>query len=136
MLSGWRGKEERLKYWNEKKHGMQGAEEVNLAMRWGSLMELCGVATYLKYFPNVTFKSTGIWQHVKCKWLGVSPDGLVNNDTVVEIKCPYMNGNPFPYRSVPAQYVGQAQFEMFVTGKKKLHFIIWTPRTTKVYMME
>ena len=115
---------------------MQSVEEVNLAMRWGSLMEACGVATYLKYFPNVTFKSTGIWQHKKCDWLGVSPDGLVNDDTVVEIKCPYMNGNPFPYRSIPAQYVGQAQFEMFVTGLKKLHFIIWTPRSTKVYLME
>ena len=36
----------------------------------------------------------------------------------------------------PAQYVCQAQFEMYVTGRKKLHFIIWTPRTTKIYQME
>ena len=46
-----------------------------------------------------------------------------------------MNGNPFPYRSIPAQYVCQTQFEMFVTGCKRLHFVIWTPRTTKIYEM-
>ena len=105
-------------------------------MQWGSLMEICGVATYLKYFPNASFKSTGIWTHDRCKWLGVSPDGLANEDIVIEIKCPFMNGNPFPYRSIPAQYVAQAQFEMYVTGRKKLHFVVWTPRTTKVYQME
>ena len=110
-------------------------EFVNLAMKWGSLMEDCAAATYLNYWPNSEFHTTGIWQHKSCKWLGISPDGLVNDDIVVEIKCPFMNGNQFPYRAIPAQYVCQAQFEMFVTERIKMHFIVWTPRTTKVYEM-
>ena len=118
-----------------KKHDAQN-EEVNLAMRWGSLMEICAVATYMKYFPNATYQSTGIWQHERCPWLGISPDGLVNNDIVVEIKCPFMNGNPFPYRNIPAQYIGQAQFEMYATKRRKMHFVVWTPKTTKIYEME
>ena len=98
-------------------------------------MEDCAAATYLNYWPNSEFHTTGIWQHKSCKWLGISPDGLVNDDIVVEIKCPFMNGNPFPHRAIPAQYVCQAQFEMFVTERIKMHFIVWTPRTTKVYEM-
>ena len=64
----------------------------------------CGIATYINEMQCTEFKRTGLWvtsDKDGSRWLGVSPDGIVDNDTVVEIKCPYIEGNPFPYRKVP-----------------------------------
>ena len=85
------------------------------------------------------FKRTGWWvtsDKDGSRWLGVSPDGIVDNDTVVEIKCPYMEGNPFPYRKVPIFYIPQCQLEMYATKTTKCHFVCWTPKRTLVYFTE
>ena len=71
-------------------------------------------------------KKTGLWvtrDRNGAAWLGVSPDGIVDSDKVVEIKCPYMRGNPFPYKKVPVLYVPQCQLKMYSTNTEKCHFV-------------
>ena len=54
----------------------------------------------------------------------------------MEIKCPFMGGNPFPYRKVPLLYVPQCQLEMYATNTKTCHFVCWTPRRTYIYLVK
>ena len=71
------------------------------------------------------FKRTGLWvtsDEKGNRWLGVSPDGLVDADTVVEIICLYMGENPFPNRKVPIFYIPQCQLEMYATKPPSVTF--------------
>ena len=112
---------------------------INEAMKWGSMCEDHAVATYINGMPCKKFEKTGLWvtrDRNGAAWLGVSPDGIVDSDTVVEIKCPYMGGNPFPYRKVPVLYVPQCQLEMYSTNTQKCHFVCWTPRKTVIFLVK
>ena len=112
---------------------------INEAMKWGSMCEDHAVATYINGMPCKKFEKTGLWvtrDRNGAAWLGVSPDGIVDSDTVVEIKCPYMGGNPFPYRKVPALYVPQCQLKMYSTDTQKCHFVCWTPRKNSDYTVK
>jgi putative phage-type endonuclease len=61
--------------------------------------------------------------------VGCSPDGLVGDDSLLEIKCPkaetliewILNGE------LPSQYRLQVQGEMWVTGRSSCHFWGWHP---------
>lgn len=135
---GWRGRQEMIDYSQEIKSG-QVTSNINDAMRWGSMCEDHAIATYIQHMPCRKFERTGLWITTDEKgssWLAVSPDGIVDTDTVIEIKCPYMGGNPFPYRKVPVLYVPQCQLEMYATNTDKCHFVCWTPRKTVVYLIK
>ena len=58
-------------------------------------------------------------------YVGCSPDGLVGDDGLIEIKCPYssthlryVEGN-----RLPADYVAQVQGQLWVTGRRWCDFI-------------
>ncbi len=58
-------------------------------------------------------------------YLGCSPDGLVGDDGLIEIKCPYAtthlgyrNGKKFP-----TAYVKQVQSQLWITGRKWCDFV-------------
>ena len=62
--------------------------------------------------------------------VGCSPDGLIDDDAGLEIKCPskavhleYLSLTDQP----PAEYVAQVQGCMFVTGRKRWHFVSFNP---------
>ncbi|CAH3173396.1 unnamed protein product [Porites lobata] len=70
---------------------------------------------YVSTISCKEYKKTGLWvvsDDKGCTWLGVSPNGIVDGEIVVEIKCPYMGGNPYPYRKVPITYIPQCQLEI------------------------
>lgn len=61
------------------------------------------------------------------EWVGCSPDGLVNNDGIIEIKCPkdvifaqqVITGNIKP------EYITQMQFNMYVLDKQYCDYIMY-----------
>ena len=61
--------------------------------------------------------------------VGASPDGIINNDTVLEIKCPFSLRNELlpQFKSIESQphYYAQLQLEMACTGLKQVHFYQW-----------
>ena len=84
-------------------------------------------------------KKTGLWvtrDRNGAAWPGVCPDGMVDSDTVVEINCPYMGGNPLPYRKVPVLYVPQCQLEMHSINTEKCHFVCGRPRKTVIFLVK
>lgn len=101
----------------------------NAAMEWGVEQEPFARMAYEVAAGNLVDK-TGFWHHPTINWLGVSPDGLVGDDGLVEIKCPnttthldYILDN-----KVPAKYFKQIQCQLWVTGREWCDFISYDPR--------
>lgn len=68
-------------------------------------------------------------------WAGVSPDGLVGDKGLLEIKCPYSMRHedaPVPFKTIEEQphYLAQVQFQLFVTGREWCDFYQWAPNGT------
>lgn len=101
----------------------------NAAMEWGVEQEPFARMAY-EVANNVLVDKTGFWVHESIRWVGVSPDGLVGDDGLVEIKCPnttthidwYFDGK------VPTEYYKQIQCQLWVTGRAWCDFISFDPR--------
>ena len=67
-------------------------------------------------------------------WLGASPDGLLDEQGLIEIKCPYgkrKDENPqFKTAEEQPHYYAQMQIEMYCTGRNWCHFYQWAPNGT------
>ncbi|XP_072399541.1 uncharacterized protein [Diabrotica undecimpunctata] len=57
------------------------------SIQWGRTHEKSGIE-YLRNTLNLDVQPTGIWL-TKSGLLGASPDGLIGDDGIVEVKCPY-----------------------------------------------
>ena len=73
-------------------------------------------------------------------WLGASPDGFIDDDGLVEIKCPFglRNADKPSFKNVFEQphYFAQMQIQMFVTNRKWCDFFQWTPKETYLERVE
>jgi len=60
---------------------------------------------------------------------GASPDGLIDDDGGLEIKCPELSAHLSYLRSeaLPAAYVAQVQGCMWITGRAWWDFVSWNP---------
>ena len=104
-------------------------QAVTTAMQWGIDHE---DAARLRYaFERQHVAEIGFaWLDGAEGWIGCSPDGLVGDDGLVEIKCPsskrhleYLIGG-----ACPKDYLPQVQFQMLVTGRAWCDFVSFDPR--------
>lgn len=119
----------RLKIVAQRLTGSSGDGYSNAAMEWGTEQEPFARIAY-EAAMNVMVDKTGFWLHPEIKWLGVSPDGLVNNDGLVEIKCPNTTTHlewVFAGK-VPAKHMKQIQCQLWVTGRQWCDFVSYDPR--------
>lgn len=67
-------------------------------------------------------------------WMGASPDGLIDDDAILEVKCPYSRRNGGEFKSIDDQphYYDQMQLEMISTGRTKAFFYQWSPQGSKL----
>jgi len=101
----------------------------NQYMEWGIEQEPFARMAYEARTESFVEK-TGFWKHPDIKWFGCSPDGLVGDDGLIEIKCPkstthvkYLLDN-----KLPEDYYWQVHGQMLVTGRKWVDFISFDPR--------
>ncbi|MCP4337784.1 MAG: YqaJ viral recombinase family protein [Desulfobulbaceae bacterium] len=99
----------------------------NSAMDWGNECEPAARAAYeLKHDTDV----------IECafieknEWLGVSPDGLVGEDGLLEIKCPNTTTQIKRFLSgeFPKEYMAQVQGQLWVSGREWCDFVSYDPR--------
>jgi len=71
----------------------------------------------------------GFIEHSGIANVGISPDGLVGDDGLIEIKCPMHRAHieTVERRKLPSQYRWQVQGQLWVTGRKWLDFISYHP---------
>ena len=113
----------------ERLTGMQGASYSNAAMAWGIETEPMARAAYEGAVGSLVIE-TGFVPHANIEMSGASPDGLVGDDGLVEIKCPMTATHieTLLGQSVPAKYVTQMQWQMACTGRKWCDFVSFDPR--------
>jgi hypothetical protein len=98
-------------------------------MEWGTQTEPMARIAY-EAQANVFVEQVAFVDHPTIEWFGCSPDGLVGETGLIEIKCPaskthikyLLSGKP------PAKYVPQMQCQMAVTGREWCDFVSYDPR--------
>ena len=99
------------------------------AMEWGVAQEPYARMAY-EALNNVMVDTVGFWLHPSIKWVGASPDGLIGDDGIIEIKCPnttthldwVLDGK------VPTPHMKQIQCQLWVTGRQWCDFVSYDPR--------
>jgi hypothetical protein len=78
----------------------------------------------------VTVVECGFVGHPAIEMAGASPDGLVGDDGLCEIKCPTPATHLATLRGSPIadKYVKQMQFQMACTGRAWCDFVSYDPR--------
>jgi putative phage-type endonuclease len=101
----------------------------NDAMAWGTATEPQARVAYEVKTNNFVDQVPFI-DHPTIKGFGCSPDGLVDKDGLLEIKCPNSatHWEYFKYNRPPQKYVIQMQAQMAVTGAKWCDFVSFDPR--------
>jgi putative phage-type endonuclease len=110
-------------------HGAEPEFTGNIATEYGTRNE----AGALVEFEMVTGHSVAPGSfHTRDDWAGASPDGLIGDDALVEIKCPFSkragagDAGFLPLEDQP-HYAAQVQFQLWVTGREVGHFFQWSP---------
>lgn len=98
------------------------------AMERGTEMEPEAVRAY-QFYHEAAVEEVGFVAHPTIEMAGASPDRLVGNRGVLEVKCPLapahletLNGG-----SIKAEYRSQMQWEMACTGREWCDFISFNP---------
>ena len=102
---------------------------INAAMQWGTEQEPHARLAYEAKL-GVLVNQVAFVPHPKIELSGCSPDGLIDDDGMVEIKCPNTSTHieTFITRTVPQKYQTQMQWQMACTGRKWVDFISYDPR--------
>ncbi len=101
----------------------------NAAMMWGVEQEPNARVAY-SFLADVDVELVGFVPHPLIEMTGASPDGLVGDDGLVEIKAPQSatHIDTLLGRSVPEKYVTQMQWQMACTGRTWCDFASFDPR--------
>ena len=101
----------------------------NAAMQWGNEQEPFARAAYEIKSGNLV-DQTGIVMHPNIPYAGASPDGLIDECGLVEIKCPN-TATHIEYLlsgATPKKYQPQMLWQMECTGRQWCDFVSFDPR--------
>lgn len=96
---------------------------------------------------GVNIQSCGLFVHRKLSFLAASPDGLIDNDGIVEIKCPASIKDMTPEEAFENKklncmslidgilklktthsYYFQVQGQLEISERNYCYFVVWTPK--------
>jgi putative phage-type endonuclease len=101
----------------------------NAAMQWGTETEPEARRAY-SFRQDVETEECGFYDHPTIAMSGASPDGLVADDGLVEIKCPNSATHiqTLLGGTVPEKYITQIQWQLACTGRQWCDFASYDPR--------
>jgi putative phage-type endonuclease len=113
----------------ERLTGRQGDSYQNAAMVWGTETEPMAKSAYQAMTGNLV-NEIGFVPHASIDSSGASPDGLIDGDGLIEIKCPHTatHIDTLLGQAVPSKYITQMQWQMACTGRKWCDFVSYDPR--------
>jgi putative phage-type endonuclease len=113
----------------ERLTGLKGESFTNAAMQHGTDTEPLARAAY-EALKDVLVDEVGFVPHTTIQMAGASPDGLVGEDGLLEIKCPNTATHieTLISKVVPGKYNTQMQFQMACTGRKWCDFVSFDNR--------
>lgn len=101
----------------------------NAAMQWGNDTEPHARAAY-EFMQDADVELVGLVPHPTITASGASPDGLVGQHGLVEIKCPNTSTHidTLLGAKVPTKYITQIQWQLACTGRMWCDFASFDPR--------
>lgn len=113
----------------ERMTGQPAESFSNAAMAWGTEHEPLARAEY-EILTDYSVEQVSFVDHPDIEWCGASPDGLVLDGGLVEIKCPntathieyLLAGKP------PVKYQPQMLLQLACTGREWCDFVSYDPR--------
>ena len=84
-----------------------------------------------EFYTDLDVQEVGFIEYNE--FIGVSPDGLVGDDGLIEIKCP----NDSIYfklllsNNIKPEYIAQMQMQMYVTNRQYCYFVSYNPNFEK-----
>ena len=121
-------------------HGADAEFVGNVATEYGTFHE---AGARVEYEMETGRKVIECGFFTEGDWLGASPDGLVNDDGLIEIKCPYgqRDKNPPEFKSINDQlhYYMQIQIQLYCSRREWCDFFQWSQHGTmleRVYINE
>ena len=113
----------------ERLTGATAEKYSNDAMRWGTECEPQARAMY-EFMTGQDVKQVGVVLHPAIDMACASPDGLVGDKGLIEIKCPntathidiLKNG------TIDGKYIKQMMWQMICTGRRWCDFVSYDPR--------
>lgn len=130
-VNPWKTQDDLIRSMVREYHGAESEFQGNIATEYGQLHEPLAQMDYQNKTGNFV-EECGFFVHPDYPWLGASPDGLVDDDIVLEIKAPFglrdKKGDDLVFKTALEQphYYAQMQMEMGVTGRKVCHFYQWS----------
>jgi hypothetical protein len=107
----------------------KGESFTNAAMQWGTDTEPKAREAYQAAKFEIV-EQVGFINHPKIEASGASPDGLVGDSGLIEIKCPNTatHIDTLLSQTIPGKYVTQMQWQMACTGRQWCDFVSFDPR--------
>ena len=116
----------------ERLTGIPTESFTNTAMQWGTDHEPEARAVY-EFESGDVVEEVGFIVHPNLPYTGASPDGLVDFDGMVEIKCPNTATHieTLITGKIPGRYITQMQGEMECCGRQWCDYVSFDPRIQK-----
>ena len=101
----------------------------NAAMQWGTDTEPQARAAY-EFITNNSVVEEGFISHPTIEMSGASPDGLVGDNGMLEIKCPNTSTHiqTLLDDKAPSKYINQMQWQMACAEREWCDFVSFDPR--------
>ena len=114
---------------SERLTGVKAEAFESAAMRWGQEKEAEALEVYA-FEQDADVTQVGFLDHPTVPMSGASPDGLVGDDGLVEIKCPLTatHIDTLLGQAPPGRYLAQMQWQMAVAGRSWCDFVSYDPR--------
>ena len=99
------------------------------AMQWGTETEPEARSAY-SFYSGHDVDQIGFIDHPTITMSGASPDGLISDAGLVEIKCPITATHIDTLRTgrVPGKYITQIMWQLACTGRQWCDFVSYDPR--------
>jgi putative phage-type endonuclease len=113
----------------ERLTGTQAERYSNAAMQWGTDNEPAAKLAYT-FMSDAVVSDEGFAIHPAIADFGASPDGLIGDDGLLEIKCPNTATHIETLLSgiCDGKYITQMQAQMACTGRKWCDYVSYDPR--------
>lgn len=115
-------------------HGYPDEFQGNIATSWGIHHEAVAITEYERFRAVLTHGGQRFVIHPEHDFLGASPDGLIGDDGLVEIKCPYRS-NYIDISQRP-DYETQIRLQLECTQRRWGDFCVWSPQGIHVSRVE
>lgn len=117
-----------------------------MALEWGKSMETTAIEAY-EGKTGKKVERCGLYVSVQYPFIGASPDGLIGDNKILEVKCPYsikdemIGSNNYFHLERDSEYLQlketsnyyyQIQTQLLVTGRDCCDLFIWTNVDEKI----